>query len=398
MTSSISNFHSYSEDSIKWRLVPSGVEIEGCGIERTRGKPVTVTGTWEKYNKEINSVARDRKIPCELILATICTETRGDQNALRKEPGYRSDEETPHRISAGLMQTLLSTAREAMKMSFGRDWLFEPINSINAGSAYMCSQYEITMFDPPLVAAAYNAGKLKYQGGKQNRWKLRQYRIGTGEHCDRFVKWFNDAVFVLNDHSIRPAYCIRDILDYTADSVKPKSEKGSKEIDYDKITVKFGDHAKAEDMSDYAMGVLKDVLASARLTEALVSSTYRDPANQARVMYNNIEEYGVEHQKNLYGRSGDKVIDEYVLAKNDGDSPAQIKSRMEQKIIEVGPGNVSRHSADLKKINVFDVAPSSIKNRRDFEKAIKAEKRISKYIFPPRDPGYHLEIPLKDAK
>jgi hypothetical protein len=29
---------------------------------------------------------------------------------------------------------------------------------------------------------------------------MRQYPIGTSKHCDRFVKWFNDAVFVLERH------------------------------------------------------------------------------------------------------------------------------------------------------------------------------------------------------
>jgi hypothetical protein len=35
--------------------------------------------------------------------------------------------------------------------------------------------------------------------------QMRQYPIGTAEHCDRFVKWFNDAVTVLGDHSKRPS-------------------------------------------------------------------------------------------------------------------------------------------------------------------------------------------------
>src|SRR5207253_652812 len=119
------------------------------------------------------------RVPCALIVATICTESGGKADAVRLEPGYVSDEQTPHKVSPGLMQTLISTARETMQMSFDRSWLLQPGNSILAGSSYIARQASLTGFDPPLVAAAYNAGKLAYQNGGQNRWKLRRFPIGT---------------------------------------------------------------------------------------------------------------------------------------------------------------------------------------------------------------------------
>jgi hypothetical protein len=128
------------------------------------------------------------------------------------EPGYISDEATPHKVSPGLTQTLISTAREAMQMSLDRQWLLDPANAIEAGTAYIAHQARVTHLDPPLVAAAYNAGKLAYQNGSQNRWKLRQYPIGTGAHCDRFVQFFNDAVFVLSNHAIAPSVGLDDLL------------------------------------------------------------------------------------------------------------------------------------------------------------------------------------------
>jgi hypothetical protein len=207
----LTEFHSF-EDSIRWRLVPAGVEIEGNGVERTRGAPTTATRVWEAFAAEINRVAREWRVPCALIVATICTESSGRADALRLEPGYVSDEKTPHKVSPGLMQTLISTAREALQMSLDRAWLLRPGNSIEAGTAYIAKQSRITQLDPPLVAAAYNAGKLAYQSGAKNRWKLRQYPIGTGAHCDRFVQFFNDAVFVLNQHRIAPAVGIGGLL------------------------------------------------------------------------------------------------------------------------------------------------------------------------------------------
>ncbi len=44
-----------------------------------------------------------------------------------------------------------------------------------------------TRFDAPLVAAAYNAGGIYYNAASSNRWRLRQYPLGTSKHVDRFV-------------------------------------------------------------------------------------------------------------------------------------------------------------------------------------------------------------------
>ncbi len=196
-------FHGFGP-GVRWRLTASGVEIEGSGTERTRGAPATVSHVWDEFAGEIDRAAHDYRVPVPLIIATICTESGGKADAVRLEPGYVSDEITPRKVSAGLMQTLLSTARSTMKMTFGRDWLLDPGNSIRAGASYIAEQSSVTQLDPPLVAAAYNAGGLYQQDGTQNRWKLRQYPIGTGTHVDRFVKFYNDALAVLARRDARP--------------------------------------------------------------------------------------------------------------------------------------------------------------------------------------------------
>jgi len=211
VTPSLTEFHGY-RDSVRWRVVPAGVEIEGSGVERTRGVPATARRVWEAYAADINRAAKDKSVPCALVIATICTESGGKADALRLEPRYVSDEKTPNKVSPGLMQTLISTAREAVQMSLDRNWLLVAANSILAGTTYIAHQAKDTQLDPPLVAAAYNAGRLTHQPGAQNRWKLRQYPIGTGAHCDRFVRFFNDAVFLLQDHPTRPAVGLEALL------------------------------------------------------------------------------------------------------------------------------------------------------------------------------------------
>ncbi|HEV2765196.1 MAG TPA: hypothetical protein VGV38_19590 [Pyrinomonadaceae bacterium] len=159
------------------------------------------------------------------------------------------------------------------------------------------------------------------------------------------------------------------------------------------VEIRFGSNAKKENVTNFSMKVLEDILQAAGLNTALISSTARTPADQARVMFNNIETHGVAAQKKLYAAAGDMVIDEYVRAKRAGKTPIEIKAAMEAKIIEIGPTRISHHAADPNVLCVFDVAPSSITRKAEFERAVKADRRVKKFLMPPVDPGYHLEIP-----
>ncbi|MEU1202147.1 transglycosylase SLT domain-containing protein [Streptomyces sp. NPDC005813] len=206
------DWHRPFADGVRWRLTDLGVEVEGAGVERTKGEPATVTRVWRLFGAAINQTTRRRRFPAELVVATICTESGGRADAVRLEPGYVSDEQTPHKVSPGLMQTLISTAREALQMTVDRAWLLDGAHSIEAGCAYLARQSAKTSYDPPLVAAAYNSGGIHHQTGSQNRWKLRQFPIGTGEHCDRFARFYNDAVVVLGSSPMRPTMSHQDLL------------------------------------------------------------------------------------------------------------------------------------------------------------------------------------------
>lgn len=159
------------------------------------------------------------------------------------------------------------------------------------------------------------------------------------------------------------------------------------------VEIKFGSKAKKENVTNFSLQVLEDILQVAGLSSAVISSTSRTPTDQARVMFNNIVSKGVAAQKKLYAAAGDAVIDEYVKAKKAKKTPTEIKAAMEAKIIEIGPTKVSHHASDPNILCVFDVAPSSIAKKAAFEKAVKADKRVKRFITPPLDPGYHLEIP-----
>jgi soluble lytic murein transglycosylase-like protein len=203
--SALTALHGF-EDSIRWQLTRDGLLIEGELAPRgTGGPPRTVRRIWEAFGDHIAGAAREFDVPVELIISTIATESRGNPNAERSEPGFISYEETPHRVSLGLMQTLISTARQALKdKSIDAEALRDPGTSIRAGTAYIAQQRKVTDYDPPNVACAYNAGGVYLQTGATNRWRMRQFPIGTGAHADRFVAWFNDCFIFFEDPAAAP--------------------------------------------------------------------------------------------------------------------------------------------------------------------------------------------------
>lgn len=110
-------------------------------------------------------------------------------------------------------------------------------------------------------------------------------------------------------------------------------------------------------------------------------------------MYDLLENNGSEYGYSLYGSNGDQVIDVYVTGQTNGDVRDTIEADMQAKISELGPSNVSLHCSDTH--DVFDVAPSSISDEDAFREALDAALTsgdIDRYIPPPEDPAYHIEI------
>lgn len=193
-------------DSVPWMLGPRGLSIDGGSPEGSGGEPKTVRRVWNAYGPVAAESAEAMGVPVELIVATICTESGGDAASVREEPGYVSDGATPNKVSPGVMQTLISTARAALAdPTIDRAWLLDPANSIRAGTAYIASQWKTTHLDPPKVACAYNAGGVYHNPSPGNRWKMRQYPINSPHHADRFVKWFNDCFLLFEREQVTPA-------------------------------------------------------------------------------------------------------------------------------------------------------------------------------------------------
>ena len=162
-------------------------------------------------------------------------------------------------------------------------------------------------------------------------------------------------------------------------------------------SIKFVPSADASVVSEHSRAILSSILDSAGLPSCIITSTVRSPTSQARAMFVNIEATSVEKQLALYGNAGDQVIQEYQRLKPLGHGRKSILDAMESKINQLGPGSVSRHCADPSRLNVIDIAPSSITKPQRFLQALQlanASGVVSKFFSPANgDPAFHVEIP-----
>ena len=192
-------------DSCTWRLTDTGIAIDAHQPVGTVGIPTTVQNIWKDFGPFIDAEAQSNSVPVELIVATIATESGGKANAERHEPGWVSNDATPQSVSIGLMQTLISTARDTMgNKALSASDLLQPATSIAAGTRYIASQFDTTGFDPPRVACAYNAGGIYYEPSNTNIWRMRQFPIGTPDHANHFIAFFNDFFSLLLGPDIQP--------------------------------------------------------------------------------------------------------------------------------------------------------------------------------------------------
>lgn len=208
------------EGGTRWRVLEDGisVEVEGEGVLRTRGEPLTMRQMRKDYGRELDEAAEHFDLPVEWIMAMITIEAvriRGtrtfDPKSTREEPGFISDEETPRRVSVGLMQTLITTARSMQKRydlfpgeRITRRALYRPRVSIMLGAAYMRRQLdrydEDWGQDPVILTGTYNAGSLRLdkpdREGRLNRFMVRTYGYGR---TDKFLRFMGDAVAVMRE-------------------------------------------------------------------------------------------------------------------------------------------------------------------------------------------------------
>lgn len=193
--------HRVFDATALWHLAHDGLSVNGR-VQGTVGEPATARRAFDFFGAEFRAAAREFSVPIELLVACACAEAgvhirQGREAACRserREPGFISYAATPHRVSIGVMHTLLSTARGALGYpGLMAEDLCDPRVSIRAGAAYIASQRFQTRWDPPLVGAAYNAGGVYDDPVPGLPFSLRDFPAGEDRHVERFCLYFNDV-------------------------------------------------------------------------------------------------------------------------------------------------------------------------------------------------------------
>ena len=122
---------------------------------------------------------------------------------------------------------------------------------------------------------------------------------------------------------------------------------------------------------------LQDIGLESRVFEIDVTSTARDAQGQATAMYSNLER-DYDEQRGLYRGPGQRVIDAYDTAVGEGLDRNGVIEAMTNRIIEIGPGNVSRHAANPSEINVLDISQRNIpaNSRTKFQNAANRREGV----------------------
>lgn len=182
---------------------------------------------------------------------------------------------------------------------------------------------------------------------------------------------------------------IKRIFKYPADcenagNTVPRRSSGIVNIHFE------GSTADENGISQLTRTILEEVGEASANTDITITSTARTPAEQARIMYGNIERTGAAEQLGIYANAGDQVINVYTAGKNAGKSQAQIISAMEAKINELGPSTVSKHLADPSVMNTFDVSIRRLANPDQFRMQMQRRPELHKLLN--ENGAYHIEI------
>lgn len=224
-----------------------------------------------------------------------------------------------------------------------------------------------------------------------NNFDLRMYdgRIGRWLSTDPNAQYYSPYVGMGNDpvSLVDPDGGETGDPTYNGGSL-PEVVVTATRINKNYANISYGPNAR-QILSDYTIRTLQDLARASGERNFLINSTYRTAQDQARAMLQNINSRGMAYNLNLYnGKPGSQVVLAYQRTGT--------LEGMVNMIEKLGPANVSSHSKPPTKIQVVDISARFIVSPHRLKVALnqfKSEGTISKFIPPPRDPAFHIEIP-----
>lgn len=176
------------------------------------------------------------------------------------------------------------------------------------------------------------------------------------------------------------------------------------------VVIKYDSGIRSDVVTDLTLNVIRSICVAAGVTEINITSTYRAPESQARVMFNNLQ---TGHRINYLapGRSVNDMYDskkaEYGIAYaspiNTETQKIETKAAMAQQIRDVGAYKVSKHAADPNVLQAIDISPtrmvpiSRVLSFRSVCLQYKKDGNLKAFLGPKpygpgKDPAFHLEV------
>jgi hypothetical protein len=127
----------------------------------------------------------------------------------------------------------------------------------------------------------------------------------------------------------------------------------------------------------------------------MVTRTLSTPEEQAHIMFDNCEKYGVAKQMSLYLVPGQQVISIYKEHEGKDFSCATVQALMAAKIREIGVEKISHHLIDDPDFACIDISPKHLKAHGMYDRFVESCKvypLVTKVLTPPRDPCIHIEM------
>jgi hypothetical protein len=164
------------------------------------------------------------------------------------------------------------------------------------------------------------------------------------------------------------------------------------------VQLNYSNSTKNKYVNPKTEELIKNIFSQEGIKSVKITSTLRTIKEQAKAMYENCVNNGVQTQYNLYGSKGDKVIDVYVASKKAGLSAEAIKTNMENKIRDILPDRVSNHCVteeQYAKLNILDISNSTFNSATQRNRVIsKLSKLGVKCIYEPKNNCLHIEVPV----
>ena len=180
---------------------------------------------------------------------------------------------------------------------------------------------------------------------------------------------------------------INTVIGRTGTSIAVVQMQGNKIINTSVLTGSKSNIGNVTNKSALEVGKL---MVASGVKSAEVTSTNRTPEQEAQIMF--------EQPKINYASAGRKVIEVYNSYTSDKScTKEETINAMKDKIIELGPFNVSTHDGEHPNLNVFDIGRKSVSNPDAFHNALETARKNGELEYSDKDrhndpKSFHFEI------